>query len=363
MPMPSFSKPRRASWPARAAGVAAFLATCALVVRHQTRKAEAANPPRGRLLTVNGVRLHVVERGAADAPPLVLLHGNGAMAEELLLSGLVSRAAVRYRVLVFDRPGYGHSERPAGTTWDPPAQATLIHAALDQLGVRRPIVLGHSWGAMVALSMALARPMDVSALVLMAGYVHPSMRMDVPWMAAPALPVLGSLMRHTVSPLLSRLLWPAFTWRLFSPREVTEPFKSDYPVWMSLRPSQLQAAAAESALMVPSAMKLQRRYAELKVPTMVVAGEQDRMLSTRWQAEWLHGALPGSRLKVVPHTGHMVHHVATHEVMKAIDEAAAMATGATTPLGRRSAQRSAAAAGAAAGATAGGRTASAPSEV
>ncbi|MED5620976.1 alpha/beta fold hydrolase [Ideonella sp. BN130291] len=344
----SSSRRQRASWGVRVAGATAFLATCALVVRHQARKAEAAHPPRGRLLMVNGVRVHVVERGDADAPPLVLLHGNGAMAEELLLSGLVNRAAVRYRVLVFDRPGYGHSERPAGTTWDPPAQAALIHAALDQLGVRRPIVLGHSWGAMVAVAMALSRPMDVSALVLLAGYVHPSVRMDVPWMAAPALPLLGRLMRHTVSPLLSRLLWPAFTWRLFSPREVTEPFKSDYPVWMSLRPSQLQAAAAESALMVPSAIKLQRRYGELQLPVVLVAGEQDRMLSTRWQAEWLHKALPGSRLKVVPQAGHMVHHVATHEVMKAIDEAAEMAHG-PKPASRRSTERNAAAAAGAQG--------------
>src|SRR5690242_14264847 len=90
-------------------GAVAALAACALFVRYQTRRAEAHNLPRGTFVEVDGVRLHVIERGDPDAPPLVMLHGNGAIAEELVLSGLVGRAAVRYRVLVFDRPGYGHS--------------------------------------------------------------------------------------------------------------------------------------------------------------------------------------------------------------------------------------------------------------
>lgn len=298
---------------------AAALGACAWWVQRQTRRAEAAHPPTGRLLDIDGVRLHILERGGADAPVLVMLHGNGAMADELQLSGLVNRAAVRYRVLVFDRPGYGHSTRPTGHEFDPAAQARLVERALQELGVEQAIVLGHSWGTLVALSLALQAPERVRALVLVSGYYRPSLRLDVPWMAAPALPVVGTLMRHTVSPLLSRLLWPLLTWRMFSPREVTEPFRSDYPVWMSLRPSQLKASAAESAMMVPAAVRMLPRYADLHVPTVIVAGEQDRMVSTGWQARWLHAQLPGSALRIVPGAGHMVHHVATHEVLKAVD--------------------------------------------
>lgn len=307
----------------RTLGIAAGLAACAWFVHHQTRRAEARNPPRGRFVEVDGVRLHVLERGDPDAPPLVLLHGNGANAEEMLLSGLVARAAVRYRVLVFDRPGYGHSQPPGVTHWSAEQQARLLLGALRSLGVvHAPIVLGHSWGALVALSMALEAPGQVRALVLMSGYYHPGLRFDVPWMSAPAVPGLGTLMRHTVSPLLSRLLWPAFMKRMFWPREVTEPFRSDYPVWMSLRPSQLKASASEAALMIPSAMRLKERYAEVATPTVIVAGDRDSMVTMKRHARWLHEQIPHSRLQVVPHAGHMVHHVATHQVIKAIDEAA-----------------------------------------
>lgn len=309
-------------------GTAAFLATCALVVRHQTRKAEAAHPAPGRFVEVDGQRLHVIERGDADAPTLVLLHGNGSMAEELVQSGLVARAAVKYRVLAFDRPGYGHSDSPPAGRRSPVEQARLILQALKQLGVdKKAIVLGHSWGTLVARAMALEDPEAVSALVLVAGYYRPAPRADVPWLSVPALPVLGTLLRHTVSPLLSRLLWPLSSWRMFAPREVTEPFKSQYPVWLSLRPSQLQASAAESALMIPAAWQLRRRTLSQDVPVVIVAGARDLMVTTGWHARELHESLPGSRLRVVPGAGHMVHHVATHEVLKAIDDAAEMADG------------------------------------
>jgi len=319
-------------------GAAAALAACAWWVRHQTRRVQTEHPPQGRFVEVDGVRLHVMERGDPEAPPLVLLHGNGATAEELVLSGLVARAAVRYRVLVFDRPGYGHSSPPPD--WDPPTQARLLLGALRQLGVAHPaLVFGHSWGSLVALAMALEAPHAVRALVLASGYYHPGPRLDVPWMAAPALPLVGTLMRHTVSPLLSRLLWPLFTRRMFWPREVTEPFRSDYPKWMSLRPGQLQASATESALMIPWAMRLRSAYGEVQVPAVIVAGEKDRMVSTGWHARWLHRTMPGSELRIVPEAGHMVHHVATHEVLKAIDEAARRASPALAAVPDRSVVR------------------------
>jgi pimeloyl-ACP methyl ester carboxylesterase len=340
MPRLDAPRPVPSRWSALA-GAAALLAGCALVVRHQVRKAEAANPPRGRFVEVEGgLKLHFIERGDADAPVLVMLHGNGGMAEELVHSGLVGRAAMRYRVLAFDRPGYGHSDGPPTGLRNPFGQARLIEQALDRLDVREALVFGHSWGTLVALALALQAPQRVRALVLAAGYYRAGPRADVAWLSAPAVPGLGTLMRHTISPLLSRLLWPAFCWRMFSPREVTEPFRSQYPVWMSLRPRQLLASAAESALMIPSALKLQRRYGELRMPLVIVGGDTDRMLSTDRHAEFLHEAVPGSRLHVLPGAGHMVHHVATHSVMKAIDEAA-VAAGHVTPQQRARAAREA----------------------
>jgi pimeloyl-ACP methyl ester carboxylesterase len=123
---------------------AGALAATALLNRHLAKKAERDNPPAGQFLEVDGVRLHYVERGSGE--PLVLLHGNGSMIEDFVSSGLVDLAAKDYRVIIIDRPGFGHSSRPRNVTWTPDIQAQLIRHALDLLGVSQAIVLGHSLG-------------------------------------------------------------------------------------------------------------------------------------------------------------------------------------------------------------------------
>src|SRR3954465_6667967 len=131
-----------------AAATVGVLAISALVNRRLAEKAEKNNPPAGQFLEVNGVRLHYVERGSGT--PLVLFHGNGSMIQDFQSSGLIDLAAENYRVIVFDRPGFGHSLRPRNVVWTPEAKADLFAKALDRLNVRQAIVLGHSSGASVA---------------------------------------------------------------------------------------------------------------------------------------------------------------------------------------------------------------------
>jgi pimeloyl-ACP methyl ester carboxylesterase len=307
-------------------GTAAVLAASALFVRARTQAAERDNPPEGKFVTVQGVKLHYVDRGQGQ--PLVLIHGNGTMVRDFALSGLLDRASRNYRVIVIDRPGYGHSERPRNRVWTAGAQAELLHEALQELGVEQPIVLGHSWGVFVALRLALAHPKYVRSLILLSGYYYPTPRLDVPLLSPPAIPVIGDLMRYTVSPLIGRMIWPAMLRRLFSPAPVPDAFRQ-FPVWMGLRPSQLRASAAETALMIPTAAALRGRYRELTMPVMLMDGAGDRHVDAHVHSEQLHRELPGSELWLVPGTGHMVHHSGPDEVMAAIramDDKAARST-------------------------------------
>lgn len=294
----------------------AALATTAVVNHRRAVRAERTNPPLGRFLEVDGLRLHYLERGTGA--PLVLLHGNGGMIQDFLSSGLVDEAARRHRVIVFDRPGYGYSERPRGTLWTPDAQADLLAAALRQLGVERATVLGHSWAGAVAIAIAHKHPDLVSGLVLEGGYFYPSVRADVLLMSLPAVPVLGDVLRHTISPPLSRLLWPLMMRKIFGPAPMPEKFRA-FPREMALRPSQLRASAEETGLMVPCAAAAQGRYAQLRVPVAIVAGEKDRMVAARGQSARLHEEIPQSTFECVPGMGHMVHQTATGAVMAAIE--------------------------------------------
>ena len=227
---------------AAAVGVAA-LAISALANRRAAKTAERLNPPQGQFLEIDGVRLHYVERGKGE--PLVLLHGNGSMIQDFESSGLLDKAAKTYRVIVFDRPGYGHSRRPRGTLWSPEAQADLIHEALVELDATPAIVLGHSWGASVAVALALKHKASVKALILASGYYYPTARLDVAAASGPAIPILGDILRYTLAPILGRIMWPLMMRKIFGPAEVPQKFTDGFPHGLALRPSQIRASAAE----------------------------------------------------------------------------------------------------------------------
>jgi pimeloyl-ACP methyl ester carboxylesterase len=312
--------------PYASAAVAAIaaLAASALVNRELAAKAERDNPARGRFVEIDDVRLHYVERGSGE--PLVLLHGNGSMIQDFESSGLLDMAAAKYRVIAFDRPGYGHTIRPRDRVWSAEAQADLINEALQELGAGPAVVLGHSWGASVAMALALRHPASVKALVPASGYFYPTPRVDAVSASGPAIPILGDILRYTVAPLLSRALWPGLMRKLFRPAKVPAKFADGFPKALALRPSQLRASAAESALMIPEAWAASEAYAALQMPVVIVAGARDRLIDTAKQSARLHEAIGHSSFHAVPGAGHMVHQTATRAVMAAIDEAAAAKT-------------------------------------
>jgi len=302
------------------AGTVAVLmasAVSALINRHLARKAELDNPPVGQFLDIDGVRLHYLERGAGE--PLLMLHGNGSMIADFQSSGLIDLAAKNHRVIVFDRPGFGHSSRPRNVVWTPIAQAELLHSALQRLGVAQSVVLGHSWGASVAVALALKYPALVRGLVLASGYYYPTARLDVIGLSAPAVPLVGDVISHTFSPIISRAIWPIMLKKIFGPPSVPPKFDG-FPKEMAVRPSQIRASAAESALMIADALGFHNEYSKLKMPVSIVAGDDDKLIDINRQSSQLHDDITHSTFHRISGHGHMVHQTATGAVMSAIDE-------------------------------------------
>jgi pimeloyl-ACP methyl ester carboxylesterase len=314
------SHPSRWGWLAPVlAGSAAALGATVLYNRQRARAAERMTPAMGRFLDVDGVRLHYIERGEGE--PVVLIHGNGTMIQDFTVSGLVDRLASRYRVIVFDRPGYGYSSRPR-QLWTPRAHAKLFQTALGQLGVGQAVVLGHSWGTLVAVALALEYPSLVRSLVLASGYYYPTLRADTFLFSPPAIPVIGDAMRHTISPLVARAILPGLIKQMFAPAEVPERFERLFPKELMLRPLQLRAAAEDAALMTPSVMELQHHYRELQMPITIITGADDQIADLGRQSERLHQELPQSEFIELPGLGHMVHHLTPDEVASAVERAA-----------------------------------------
>jgi pimeloyl-ACP methyl ester carboxylesterase len=280
---------------------------------------ERRRPPTGRFIEVNGVRLHYTDEGAGRA--VVLLHGNGVSGDDYKTSSVAERLVGAYRVIIFDRPGFGHTPRPRGQLWRAAEQADLIHAAFVRLGVRDAIIVGHSWGTLVALALAQRHPANVTGLVLLSGYYFPTARLDTLLVAPLTMPVLGDILGYTIAPLFGWLTMPLAKRAMFAPSRVTERFKREFSTAMAVRPWQIRASALDGVAMVPDASRLSPQYGSLSIPVAIMTGDGDKVIPPK-QADKLRGAIPDGTLQILHGIGHMIHHVATNQVVDAIDEVA-----------------------------------------
>ena len=120
------------------------------------------------MLGTDGVRLTVrtVAGPAANAPTAILHHGLASSQHiwDLMLPAL-SRS---FRVVTFDARGHGRSAKPsAGYGFDHTVADAM--AVLRATRARRPLLIGHSWGAMVALELAARHPRALGGVVLVDG--------------------------------------------------------------------------------------------------------------------------------------------------------------------------------------------------
>ena len=108
---------------------------------------------------------------------------------------------------------------------------------------------------------------------------------------------------------------------LFSPQGVSPQFAAQFPVALTVRPSQIHAFAQDTAHMTTAASSLSERYRSLFPPTAILAGDADEIIDYR-QAQKLQGEVPGSQLDILPGGSHMVHHIAPERVVRAINAVA-----------------------------------------
>jgi pimeloyl-ACP methyl ester carboxylesterase len=175
---------------------------------------------------------------------------------------------------------------------------------------------------LVALAWALQAPQEVAGLVLASGYYYPSTRLDAALVTPAALPVLGDLLNHTVSPLLTRMTLPGTLRTMFAPRPVPNRFRDAFPKALIPRPKQIRAMSQEGAIMVPAAAALRRHHGGFSCPSVVMTGDADRVVDPDDQSVRLAHELNNAELRIVPRAGHMVHHAVPLEVAQAINRVA-----------------------------------------
>jgi len=277
-------------------------------VSARTAAAEAAFPPTGRMLRVNGRAVHADVSGTG--PDVVLIHGASGNTRDFTFD-LARRLAARYRVIVFDRPGLGWSDDAGQDGISPQGQARILRDAARQLGAERPVILGHSYGGAVAMAWALQDADGTAALVLLGGATMPWPGGLGGWYSLTS----GRLGRAVAVPLVSA----------FAPDPVPVGYAEYVGAGLTLRPASLGTNARQVNGLRPFIVEMSQAYARLAMPVEIVHGTADTIVPADIHAIPLSTLLPDAALTLLPGIGHMPHHADPDAVLAAIDRAAARA--------------------------------------
>lgn len=286
-----------------AAAAAALLALLFVFTWRTTRKIEAALPPTGRFVDVPGARLHLVERG--NGPAVLLVHGlSGQLAN--FDYGMIEPLSRDFRVIAVDRPGAGYSTRQPGAAADLRAQADTLAALIDQLGLHKPLVVGHSLGGAISLALATYHPDRVGGLALIAPLTHPPEAVSPVFQA---MAVQSAFVRKLIA---WTLVIPMSIRRreqvmniVFGPDAVPADFPTRGGGLLALRPSHFIGASEDLLGVAHSLPPLLPRYSDLRVPVSILFGREDRILDYRMNGEAFVAKLPAARLTLVS-GGHML---------------------------------------------------------
>src|SRR5712672_2246673 len=253
-------------------------------------------------VTVERLRVHYIESGTGRT--VVMIHGNAGAVEDFEF-GVVELLSREYRVVAIDRPGHGKSERPAGKAETVEYQAELLHQTLAHLGITQPVLVGHSWGAALALADALKYPDEVSAMVLLAPAAYADDGGNVLLRTTIKTPLVGDLSLLLGKSIVGRRMLKRVLARAFFPQTLPDDyFKLVTSSWLGRK--QLKACLEDEWALNDSLKKMSKRYSDITIPVVIVTGDEDKIVSPKENAYRLQAAIPQSRLIELKETGHEI---------------------------------------------------------
>jgi pimeloyl-ACP methyl ester carboxylesterase len=256
-----------------------------------------------RYLEIEKTKLHLIQ-GGTGRQTVVMLHGNAGDIQDFEY-GLAELLSKSYRVIGFDRPGHGKSERPGSKAASVEYQALMLHKTLQSLGVNNAILLGHSWGASLALCYALKYPAETDGLVLLAPAAFPGADPNPLLQAVVKTPLIGGLTLMLGKTLMGDEGLRHKLESAFYPQRVPESYlRMATSTWLGRK--RLRAYLEDEWSLNASLRRMSEHYGELRMPVVIVTGDQDQIVSPKENAYRLKGRIPQAQLVELKGAGHEI---------------------------------------------------------
>jgi pimeloyl-ACP methyl ester carboxylesterase len=255
-------------------------------------------PAPSVFLNVAGMRVHMRDEGPRDdASPVVLLHGTASSLHTW--DGWTEALRSKRRVIRFDLSGFGLTGPSPDGIYGVEDDVRLVIAVLDHLGIERCVLGGNSLGGSIALRAALTHPARVDKLILVdsGGYPTRPTSMPIAFYLA-RLPMFGWVVGH----ILPRGLVEQGLRNVYGDPSKVTPELVDRSRELTQRAGNRRALIERGRQRRPS--NVAHRIAELKLPTLIIWGGQDRLIPPD-TAHRFHHDIAGSTLAIFDDLGHV----------------------------------------------------------
>ena len=275
-------------------------------------------PAVGQFAGPEGRRTHYLDLAADPGetlPPIMFLHGASGNLNDprgAFQPALQGQA----RLIFIDRPGHGYSDR--GGAENPAEQAERYKELIDELGIDKVILVGHSLGSASVAAFAVLHPERVAGLIFVAPATH-SWPGGVTWYYdVGALPVIGNMFTETVLMPVGLRSVEAGAKTVFEPQSAPDGYVATAAIPLALRPAAFRANSRDVAGLNSFVKDFSPRYKEIKAPTVIITGDIDDIVAPSIHSVGLERDIAGAELIVLPGVGHKPDYVAVQTVVDAI---------------------------------------------
>jgi pimeloyl-ACP methyl ester carboxylesterase len=285
--------------------VAILVAGLAWFAANTARKVEAAVPPCGQFMEIDGQRLHYIDT-KGPGPAIVMIHGLGGTLWNYTYA-LVEKLSGQFRIIAVDRPGSGYSVRPDDAPARLSAQADTLAKFMRALGLKQPLLVGHSLGGALSLAIALDHPDCAGALVLIAPLTHAQDDVPEPFRGLVInSPAIRKIIAWTLAIPMAIRNAPKLLKIVFGPDAVP----ADYPTrgggLLGLRPKSFYNTSSDAVAVMEDVPGMVKRYGGLTIPLGMLFAKGDLILDYRRHGEAMKQKCPALDLVLLDEHGHML---------------------------------------------------------